>query len=182
MKHAHLAVAILFFVQLAEKPDPTVFVNAGAQVYHQSQTCALLRSGHGRMQLSAAIHRGFVECNFCRPTPGSQHQVPDKAAVQRKLDAVIAAMQYLQSQVSELKALVEASAAPVSIAPAATVPTEASTPASQSIQMLGVQTTRSGQAVAAPDTRVRCQAITKKGTQCSRMASPGSRYCWQHQR
>lgn len=27
---------------------------------------------------------------------------------------------------------------------------------------------------------VRCQAITKKGTQCSRNAKPGSRYCWQH--
>lgn len=28
----------------------------------------------------------------------------------------------------------------------------------------------------------RCQAITQKGTQCKRMASPGSNYCWQHQR
>lgn len=26
----------------------------------------------------------------------------------------------------------------------------------------------------------RCQAITKKGTQCSRKAKPGSQYCWQH--
>jgi hypothetical protein len=26
----------------------------------------------------------------------------------------------------------------------------------------------------------RCQAITKKGTQCSRRAKPGSRFCWQH--
>ncbi len=26
----------------------------------------------------------------------------------------------------------------------------------------------------------RCQAITKKGTQCSRRARPGSSYCWQH--
>lgn len=28
----------------------------------------------------------------------------------------------------------------------------------------------------------RCQATTKKGTQCSRKAQPGSQYCWQHQR
>ena len=28
----------------------------------------------------------------------------------------------------------------------------------------------------------RCQAITKKGTQCSRRAMPGSIYCWQHAR
>src|ERR1035438_9793705 len=26
----------------------------------------------------------------------------------------------------------------------------------------------------------RCQAITKKGTQCKRKAKPGSIYCWQH--
>lgn len=26
----------------------------------------------------------------------------------------------------------------------------------------------------------RCQAITKKGTQCKRSAKPGSKYCWQH--
>ena len=28
----------------------------------------------------------------------------------------------------------------------------------------------------------RCQAITKKGAQCSRKAQAGSHYCWQHQR
>ncbi len=26
----------------------------------------------------------------------------------------------------------------------------------------------------------RCQAITKAGTQCKRMAQAGSKYCWQH--
>ena len=26
----------------------------------------------------------------------------------------------------------------------------------------------------------RCQAITKKGTQCTRRAKPGSSFCWQH--
>lgn len=29
---------------------------------------------------------------------------------------------------------------------------------------------------------IRCQATTKKGTQCKRNAKPGSDYCWQHQR
>ena len=28
----------------------------------------------------------------------------------------------------------------------------------------------------------RCQAVTKKGTQCSRKAQAGSDYCWQHQK
>lgn len=30
------------------------------------------------------------------------------------------------------------------------------------------------------ETSKRCQAITKKGTQCSRNAKPGSNFCWQH--
>ena len=30
------------------------------------------------------------------------------------------------------------------------------------------------------DTSGRCQAITKKGTQCTRKAKPGSKFCWQH--
>ncbi|MDD5089113.1 MAG: hypothetical protein PHI18_10010 [bacterium] len=29
--------------------------------------------------------------------------------------------------------------------------------------------------------RHQCEAITKKGTRCKRMAQPGSKYCWQHQ-
>ncbi|MCL5070793.1 MAG: hypothetical protein M1308_07845 [Actinobacteria bacterium] len=32
------------------------------------------------------------------------------------------------------------------------------------------------------DGTMRCQATTKKGTQCKRNAQTGSRYCWQHQR
>lgn len=39
-------------------------------------------------------------------------------------------------------------------------------------------------ATTTPPTRApasgRCQAITKKGTQCSRRAQPGRAYCWQH--
>jgi hypothetical protein len=34
-------------------------------------------------------------------------------------------------------------------------------------------------APAAPTSR-QCAAITKKGTRCTRMAKPGSAYCWQH--
>jgi hypothetical protein len=30
--------------------------------------------------------------------------------------------------------------------------------------------------------RHQCEAITKKGTRCKRMAEPGSRFCWQHQK
>ena len=31
-----------------------------------------------------------------------------------------------------------------------------------------------------PATRTQCAATTQKGTRCSRMASVGSAYCWQH--
>lgn len=30
--------------------------------------------------------------------------------------------------------------------------------------------------------RIQCQATTRKGTQCSRLAPAGSSYCWQHGR
>jgi hypothetical protein len=33
---------------------------------------------------------------------------------------------------------------------------------------------------AVQSTRMQCQATTKKGTQCSRIADPGKSYCWQH--
>lgn len=35
-------------------------------------------------------------------------------------------------------------------------------------------------AAPATATRIQCQATTKKGSQCSRMANAGARYCWQH--
>lgn len=30
-------------------------------------------------------------------------------------------------------------------------------------------------------TKTRCQATTRAGTQCRRMAEPSQRFCWQHQ-
>lgn len=50
----------------------------------------------------------------------------------------------------------------------------------------GSSTTSAPRALASPPATNsgdgRCQAITKKGTQCSRRAQSGSSYCWQHQR
>lgn len=44
-----------------------------------------------------------------------------------------------------------------------------------------VKTLSDADATRAPAARSgRCQAITKKGTQCSRNAKAGSSYCWQH--
>jgi endonuclease YncB( thermonuclease family) len=41
---------------------------------------------------------------------------------------------------------------------------------------------KSGPKTMQPASSGRCQAITKKGTQCSRRAQAGSSYCWQHAR
>lgn len=38
----------------------------------------------------------------------------------------------------------------------------------------------SGNAGGALESSGRCQATTKKGTQCKRNAASGSKYCWQH--
>ncbi len=34
----------------------------------------------------------------------------------------------------------------------------------------------------APTARQQCQAITKSGKRCTRLAKPGRPYCWQHDR
>lgn len=39
---------------------------------------------------------------------------------------------------------------------------------------------KSGSSSTTKTTGGRCQATTKKGTQCKRNAAPGSNYCWQH--
>ena len=57
------------------------------------------------------------------------------------------------------------------------VPTAAASPAAP------VDQRQAPAASAEPAPRsTRCQATTKKGTQCSRRAQAGSSYCWQHTR
>ena len=60
---------------------------------------------------------------------------------------------------------------PAAAAPATTAPQTA----------VGTVTPRT--TTAAPtgsDARIRCQATTQRGTQCSRLADIGKRFCWQH--
>lgn len=63
-------------------------------------------------------------------------------------------------------------------APAAPVPV----PVAPSQTAGAVSSTQGTAAHPVQRTSYQCQATTKKGTQCSRSASPGSNYCWQHQR
>lgn len=45
----------------------------------------------------------------------------------------------------------------------------------------GGESKESAQEKIKSDDRVQCDALTKKGTRCSRKAQPGSTKCWQHQ-
>lgn len=65
-----------------------------------------------------------------------------------------------------------------------TTPTKAATPksTSQPVRSSLTQTKQKSKRAATPVYSGRCQAVTKKGTQCSRSASSGSQYCWQHSR
>ena len=53
-------------------------------------------------------------------------------------------------------------------------------PPSKSTEQKVVPATPPASQPSVKPTSTRCQAITKKGTQCSRAAKPGSNYCWQH--
>src|SRR5262249_35616404 len=91
------------------------------------------------------------------------------ADLQAKVDSLQATLRRLQSQISQLEeSLARVNSQPsAAVGPSSDVQAPLSSPAKPA-------TPRSN----AP----RCPAITKKGTQCSRRASPGSTYCWQHQK
>ena len=65
-----------------------------------------------------------------------------------------------------------------------TTPTKAATTksTSQPVRSSITQTKQTSKRAATPVYSGRCQARTKKGSQCSRSASSGSQYCWQHSR
>lgn len=53
---------------------------------------------------------------------------------------------------------------------------------SQPVRSPSAQTKQTSKQSVTPVYSGRCQAVTKKGTQCSCSASSGSHYCWQHSR
>jgi len=65
-----------------------------------------------------------------------------------------------------------------------TTPTKVATTKSTSrpVRSSFSQTKQTSKQSATPVYSGRCQARTKKGSQCSRSASSGSQYCWQHSR
>ena len=56
------------------------------------------------------------------------------------------------------------------------------TPAKQTSGTTTITTKKKASTSTKVTTVRRCAARTQKGTQCSRNASPGSSYCWQHSR
>jgi micrococcal nuclease len=67
-------------------------------------------------------------------------------------------------------------------APAASPATVVAAPAPAASTPKPVVSTPKPSPPPAPATRQQCAATTQKGTRCSRMANPGSSYCWQHGR
>jgi colicin import membrane protein len=55
------------------------------------------------------------------------------------------------------------------------IPTNSNVSSSPTNQVVSKQSTSTNEA-----SRERCLAITAKGTQCTRLADLGSKYCWQH--
>ena len=58
----------------------------------------------------------------------------------------------------------------------------AARPAVVTQQPITTQSTRTSRSSSKSTSGMRCIARTKKGTQCTRTASAGSKYCWQHAR
>lgn len=84
------------------------------------------------------------------------------AALEQRLDLVISLLNRQGGQPSAASLVPPTTPVP---APAATLRPSTPSPAP-----------------AASASRVQCQATTKKGTQCLRLASAGASHCWQHGR
>ncbi len=168
MKRRVVAVFLLFLIAAAIA-DETVYVTRTGTKYHRAG-CRHLAKSAISMALSEAATR-YSPCSVCSPPflnqarstgPLASAAIPndlqnleaERANLQRQLTTITAQIQAIDVRIAQLRA---GSAPRVSVPPVAP-PARSATPA------------YSG----------RCQATTKKGTQCSRQAKPGSRYCWQH--
>jgi SMC interacting uncharacterized protein involved in chromosome segregation len=96
-------------------------------------------------------------------------------------------MQLLKSQVEELKLEVELLKKPISTKQ---LEKKSKGKAKLTSKAIPLTTANESSSISVSATRSisstksyssgRCQAITKKGSQCKRSASSGSSYCWQH--
>jgi len=177
MKRRVIAVFLLFFVATVAAEE-TVYVTRTGTKYHRV-SCRHLAKSAIPMTLSEAASR-YSPCSQCNPpvldrvtssaaTPlpstNSSTSVPsdlpsleaEKAGLERQVATMVARIQLIDARIAELRRGA-GSSAPVSapvIAPSSPRP-------------------------ASPSYSGRCQATTRKGTQCTRQAKAGSRYCWQH--
>lgn len=97
------------------------------------------------------------------------------ADLQAKVDSLQATLRRLQTQISQLEELLgtfQAATQPPARSASPAPAEAAASPAPAAPRSTPGPRTSSQ----------RCAAITQKGTQCSRRASIGSSYCWQHQR
>ena len=179
-----VALLVLASVLLVRAQSETVYVTRTGEKYHRG-SCRYLSRSKIPMPLTDAV-KLYEPCSVCRPpalgaTPATPANVPPVESTAASPDSSLASTpvlitrtgaKYHRSGCRTLRAggipstLGEASKrfGPCGVC---------RPPVLTSIPNTG--------SLAAPAARsTRCQAITRRGTQCSRNARPESRYCWQH--
>lgn len=174
----------------------TVYVTRTGTKYHQAGCSSLSRSAIP-MRLDEAAAR-YGPCSRCRPpvwqpsAPGSTRPLPPPPApVASASDpkVFLAAGGSVYHLDRNCKALAGRQTVTRTLSAVHTpdyglcsVCGNASVAASGLVATPAPTTSGRSAASATTSSSGRCQAITKKGAQCSRKAQPGSQYCWQHQK
>jgi hypothetical protein len=152
----------------------SVYVSSEASPIYHRAGCVILSQATA-VPLTAATQRGLQACSVCQPiTKPPKPATPDE--IREVISSLRAATEQLQVRLMELAALLDTmNPQPEGVKESRATATQ-QVPRAPEVSRPPVQAER-----AVPITRTRCLATTKKGTQCSRTASAGSNYCWQHQ-
>jgi hypothetical protein len=158
----------------AQEPETVYVASETAPIYHRAGCVILSRAT--AISLTAATQRGLQPCSVCQPLKKQpKPATPDE--IKKLISSLRTATEQLQVRLVELATLVDTmSPQPESVKESRAAVTQQEVPRAPEVSRPPVEVER-----AVPATRTRCQATTKKGTQCSRSASAGSSYCWQHQ-
>jgi hypothetical protein len=194
-----LCCILLASVSAARQEAPsstTVYVTKSGTKYHQAGCSSLSRSSIP-MRLDEAARR-YGPCSRCRPpiwqasSPGAAKSLPPppphvaSVANPDVFLAVGGSVYHLDRSCAGLagRQTVTRKLSEVQTPEYGLCSVCGNSPVAASGLVATPESTTSGRSATSPtpSSSGRCQAITKKGTQCSRKAQPGSQYCWQHQK
>lgn len=133
------------------------------------------KSGYMKKLTAAIVFLSLFSCQQQAPQYSNDYHglKQEVASLNARIDSLIAALP--PKPVVANKKSSKKKATTKNPGYAATTSDPAPLPAYESSSSSGRTTYRSSSSYSG-----RCQAITKKGTQCKRSASSGSSYCWQH--